>query len=806
MVRIAILATSIGVLCSGTLFAKGPFEDVVAPFLAKHCVECHNEKVQKGDLRLDTLKPMPADAEERATWKAVMDRTRAGEMPPAKQPRPAKADIEAMTAWIEGELVAAEKMRQRKEGRVVLRRLNRIEYENTLRDLLGVPVDVADLLPEDSLSHGFDTVGEALNISPVHLERYLIAARKALDSGMILRPRPEPKTTKHAYFDRRPGTTPAEQKINADALAKLRILDDGTQVTFSQGQFGTAAPVAHSLRITTPGYYRVTLSASAFQSSTPIPVALYHVPKSNFFGTDQRLLGLVDYAPGEAQIRSYRVWMTPGDQLRIFAFGLLAPAFNPKLNGTPEEFKGPGLAVNGIEVEGPRYDTWPPRGQQLLFGDLMLQPKKGSPRGPNQAWEYVATNPRADGERLLGGFLSALFRRPITPEKAAPYVRLFAGELEQGASFEQAIRSAALAAMCAPDFLFLVESPGKLDDYALASRLSYFLARSTPDEQLLQLAAAGKLSDATTLHQQTERLLNLPTAARFHADFTDGWLDLRNIKATDPDRFYYPEFDRLLEYSILQETRLFFGEVVNANRPATAFVDSDFAMLNERLAQHYGIPGVAGVAFRKVPLKPENHRGGVLTHASVLKVSANGSNTSPVIRGVYVLERFLDQTPSPPPPGIPAVEPDIRGAKTIREILAKHRNNETCASCHNSIDPPGFALESFDVIGGWREKFRVLPEKGKRKYALGPAVDASGVWPDGRPFAGFDEFRRQLLADPDRVVRCFTKKLIAFGTGHEVGVADRAEVDAIVAASAARQHRFRDLIHAIVQSELFRRK
>jgi mono/diheme cytochrome c family protein len=806
MIRNTVLAALLAMLFAAFAKADDGFEKIVQPFLKKHCVECHDAKVQKGDFRLDTLKPDITAADSRTMWKAVMDRTRAGEMPPAKKPRPAKIEIDAMTNWVEGQLVTAEKFRQSKEGRVVLRRLNRIEYENTIRDLMGVPVEVADLLPEDALSHGFDTVGEALAISPVHLERYLVAARKALDAAIVMTAKPEPKTTKHKFFDVRTGSTETDKKLNTEALSKLRTLEDGTQVTFSQGTQGMATQVAANLKIVTPGYYKVTLQAAAFQTQSPVAMAFLHVPKGGYFGTDQRMLGLVDYTAGVPQEHMYRVWMNPGDQLRMFVHGLPATAYNPKVHGPTEQFKGPGFAVKEIEVEGPLYDAWPHRGQQLLFGDLIPKRTKGSPKPPKEIFEYVSTDPQTDAERLLIGFTTKLFRHPTTKEKVAPYVKLFESELNQGAKFEQALRTAALAVMCAPDLLFLLETPGKLDDFALASRLSYFLVRTAPDGELLQLAAAGTLSQPAVLRAETERLLNLPGSKRFHVDFTDGWLDLRNIKTTDPDKFYYPEFDKLLEYSVLQETRLFFGEVLNNNHPAMAFVDSKFAMLNERLATHYGISGVAGSGFRKVPLKPEYHRGGVLTHASVLKVSANGSNTSPVVRGVYVLDRFLDQTPLPPPPGIPAVEPDVRGARTIREILAKHRSNETCASCHNAIDPPGFALESFDVIGGWREKFRVKPDKGPKKYALGQAVDASGVWPDGTTFAGFDEFRRQLSTEPDRFVRCLTKKLIAFGTGHEVGVADRAAVAEILAASAKKQHGFRDLIHAVVQSDLFRRK
>jgi hypothetical protein len=387
--------------------------------------------------------------------------------------------------------------------------------------------------------------------------------------------------------------------------------------------------------------------------------------------------------------------------------------------------------------------------------------------------------------------------------------------MKDGATFAEAMRAAAAAALCAPDFLYMIESSGKLDDFALATRLSYFLTRSMPDDTLLQLANQKKLTQPEVLRAQTERLLKSPSAGRFTTDFLDAWLDLRNIDFTVPDKQLYPEFDDLLRESMLRETRYFFAEVLNKNLSTTTFLDSDFAMLNGRLARHYGVPDVEGLEFRKVSLKPEHHRGGLLTHGSVLKVSANGTNTSPVVRGVYVLERFLGVIPPPPPPGIPAVEPDIRGAKTVRELLDKHRSVETCAGCHRMIDPPGFALERFDVVGGWRDHFRSLgtgadPKlmvDGQRvRYKIGPAVDAGGQLQDGRAFGDFDDFKKLLLADPDRFARCLTEKLLAFGTGREAGPADRDAIDKIVKESAARKHGFRDLIHAVVQSDLFRTK
>jgi len=316
--------------------------------------------------------------------------------------------------------------------------------------------------------------------------------------------------------------------------------------------------------------------------------------------------------------------------------------------------------------------------------------------------------------------------------------------------------------------------------------------------------------------------LNHPKAKAFTENFTGQWLGLRDIAANTPDNALYPEFDEYLQWSAERETHLFFAEMLKQDLGVKNVVDSDFALLNGRLARHYGIPGVDGVAFRRVPLKPEYHRGGLITHASVLKVTANGTTTSPVVRGVWVLDRILGRPAPPPPVNVPAIEPDIRGAKTIRDQLAKHRATENCAGCHSRIDPPGFALESYDVIGGWREKYRFVAVEQKDRvnnrtgplakylaawrYGLGLPVDAGDTLPDGRKFADIAEYKQLLLAHPEQVARCVTEKLVTYGTGHPVGLGDHAAVERIVAETKSKDYGLRSLIHALVASELFRNK
>ncbi len=347
----------------------------------------------------------------------------------------------------------------------------------------------------------------------------------------------------------------------------------------------------------------------------------------------------------------------------------------------------------------------------------------------------------------------------------------------------------------------------------MASRLSYFLWSSTPDDELLRLAAEHKLSDPRALHAQTERMLNDARARAFTVNFTGQWLGLRKIDATTPETRFYPGFDDLLQWSMVEETHRFFDEILSHDLGIATFIDSDFSMLNEPLAELYDIRGVEGTGFRKVALPPGCHRGGLLGQGSILKVTANGSNTSPVIRGAWVMRNIIGQPPKPPPPDVPAIEPDTRGATTIREQLAKHRTQATCAACHAHIDPPGFALESFDVIGGWRDNYHAygggLPKgnaqflDGKRKYKPWPNLDATGVMPDGRTFQNFDEFKKLLLDDKDQVARCLTEKLLVYSTGAGLDFADRPAVDAILAHLRDHGHGLRTLVHEVTESPVF---
>ena len=382
--------------------------------------------------------------------------------------------------------------------------------------------------------------------------------------------------------------------------------------------------------------------------------------------------------------------------------------------------------------------------------------------------------------------------------------------LAEKQSFEQAIRAGFAAVMVSPEFLFLREAPGKLDDFALASRLSYFFWCSMPDDELLALAEQKKLSEPDTLRRQVERMLKDDKASAFTENFVGQWLGLRDIDFTEPSHRLYPEYDHMLKVSMIRETELFFAEILKNDLSLTNFVSSDFTMLNGRLAKHYGIPGVEGWEFRKVPLPPGSHRGGVLTMASVLKVTANGTSTSPVTRGAWVLDRLLGTPPPRPPDGVPAVEPDIRGPTIASSCQAPL--GALCAGCHNKIDPPGFALESFDVIGGWRENYRatggqpVTIDGQRMQYSKGKKVDPSDVMPSGEKFQDIDELKQILLKDKEQIARGLTVKLLTYATGAPPAPGNEREIEAIVAFIKTKNYGFRTLIHEIVQSKSFQYK
>jgi hypothetical protein len=526
------------------------------------------------------------------------------------------------------------------------------------------------------------------------------------------------------------------------------------------------------------------------------------------------LVGYFDVPPGKPTVIEFDDFFEARDTLRLLPAGTAAARTIIDAGGA-EKFTGRGLAIQWIETEGPLFETWPPASHRRIFGDL---PQKPAPDGRGRV-EVSSSDPADDARRILRDFACRAYRCDVTDDELRRLAAVVDEKMAAGYSFEQAVRVGLKGIMVSPRFLFLQERPGRLSDFALAARLSYFLWSTMPDDELFDLARRGALtrgigetSAAAVLAAQVERMLADPKAAQLTTNFVGQWLKLREIDATSPDRRLYPEFDDILKRAMVGEAELFFGEVLKHDLSLTNFTASDFTFVNERLARHYGIEGVEGQEMRKVSLPPESRRGGVMTMAGVLKVTANGTSTSPVYRGAFVLDRLLGTPPAQPPDGVAGVEPDIRGSTTIREQLAKHRELVSCNSCHAQIDPPGFALESFDVMGGWRENYRVRGGElavvnGRRQsYGIGPQVTPGDVLDDGRRFTGIDELKRLLLDDPDQLARGLAGKLITYATGRAPDLADEPHVEAIVANVRERDYGLRSLVHEIVQSEVFRSK
>jgi hypothetical protein len=913
LVRLITLAVLLALIVLRPVNAAAPTAPDKA-FISDHCSTCHNATTKRGRLDLTALEFDAKDATNLAVWIKVHDRVKAGEMPPIGRARPDAARQKVFIDGLSQSIVASEQTALAGEGRATLRRLNRHEYENALRDLLGVPwAQIANRLPEDGEAHRFNKSGEALDVSYLTMDRMMDSANYAMRQAMATQlERPAKSTRKlyardeftlrnwwprengtlsdrlsfpvldsHAQPDvrasRAPPTSPETREREAvgkvssifsdaggyswngwrapvAARYKLRIAGytiwvagGGVARWFFEGQGAEKAPVYHTLL-----WHRPNLD-EVYPGRRNEPIAVYASG-----GGQTRPIGAVDFTP-EPAVSEIEVLLRAGEMIRTDGSRL----FRTRVNGTDEQYVNPlatddgmpGYAIQWIDVEGPFYDD--PiggAGYRLLFDQLPLvqsedrrsgvplevAPKesdtapalgrgfRGGRGGPGAfgraavreaLYEVQSASPRQDADRLLQSFLKKAYRRPATDADVQKFLLLFERQFERGDGFTRSMLAAYTAVLSSPGFLFVEEKPGRLDDNALATRLALFLWNSIPDKTLWQVAARGELSNPEELRAQTERMLGDAKSRRFIEAFTDYWLDLRKIDDTSPSTTLYNDYelDDPLKLAAVEETRLFFSELVHADLPARNIVDSDFTYLNERLADHYGITGVVGVKFRKVNLPAGSVRGGLMTQAAVLKVTANGTTTSPVLRGHWITERILGLSTPPPPPTVEAVEPDIRGAVTIRQQLEKHRDDAGCAVCHSKMDPPGFALESFDVMGGFRERYRAVSDKVPAVKGFGMngqafvfhdalPVDSAGALPNGKPFKDVRELKRLLVQDEVQIARNLACQLTIFATGAPVQFTDREEIEKILNEAKSSEYGARSIVHSIVQSELFRNK
>jgi len=803
-----------------------PQSMTIRSFFDRYCVQCHGEEVQKADRRLDNLKPDFKDDEVLAVWQDVLDQLQLGDMPPSKAKQPSDAQKQSVIHQIETFIHRAQATQTNAIAKPLLRRLNRREYRNTVAELLGIEVDLVDptsAFPQDGQYEGFDNIGQRLVTSKHLLQQYLeaaeIAVEKALpDTGWTpLRPKqwnmkpPFDRTTRmHALWVQDEAKhQPGYQSIMQGTKDRFgyRPLDD-----MQEG-------VPHD------GIYQVRVRAAAVDRDHPFPDELIgtdrHEPArlALVSGTSERgplhlrqfgeqTLAVFEMPDDEPQWVEAEIWLDKGFMPRLtYQNGMYFwkhiphtiharyPEILPLKLNYRNYFKimqlvsTPAIRVFDVQVKGPLYQEAPrPSVQKLLGADR-----------DNVEWE-----------RSLRGFVSKAFRRPVSDEQSQIYVDFMnqRRENDRESSF-MAFKSAIKAVLCSSEFLYLAEPEESRDaEYVLANRLSYFLWSSLPDNALMEAAASKSLSDPVVLRQQVARMLADPKAQAFVEGFVDRWLGLNRLGEMPPDskkfkNYYVHE----LQEQMRTETHLFFRHVLEENLPLKTFIDSDFTFVNRPLARLYGIEDseiptaftkdrvglVEDRGFVKIKLK-DKRRGGLLGQASVLTVTANGVDTSPVVRGVWVLENLLGTPPNPPPPGIEPLEPDIRGAKTVRDQLVKHREQPSCNACHQKIDPPGFALENFDAIGAWRTHY-------DEKKAL--QVDASARLSNGKSFDDITDFKKYLLTRQRQFTHCLTHKLMIYALGRPLGIRDRPTIDAITHELHRKRGGLQDLVMAVVLSKEF---
>ena len=790
-------------------------------FLKENCIRCHGSQTQKADRRFDDLPNVIQNLTDLERYQEIVDQLNLEEMPPEDEPQPTAGDRAKAIAQLTDMIGEAQARLKDSGGHSVLRRLNSWEYRHTIGDLLGLNVEAwnpTENFPAEVKVEGFDNVGAELVTSGMLLEHYFDAAEEAIRRATQFGDRPQTES----FAQQSPFYFKNGSKTNLPKLFQIdrfRFIPD-TPYTDMYGRHYRGGhlgfkPLLEQGGVTHSGIYKIRVRAAAvgrfhdygkalsdFRNGDPLVMELAAVDRRGSVestGNVSKMVSLkrIELTNEEPRWFEWDVYMEAGFEPEVrFRNGPLAakrlvrmlttqaadrPEFEPfidmksgteKAHGVLKAYNGPRLRVWEIQLEGPQVDAWPSAGHRALYGNL----------NPDQI------NAGTIAERLQAFAEKAFRRRPVSGE-LEPIQALVDRKLREGVEPLRALQFGFQAILCSPGFVYLNLGEGQLDDIALASRLAYFLWSSAPDQTLLTLAEAGRLR--AELAEQVERMLRDPKSDRFVQHFIRRWLDLDNIKIMPPTEDFVSYYRDDLESAMQGETEAFFHHVLTENLPLREFLAADYSFLNRELALHYGIEGVEGSELRRVSLQ-ETARGGILGHGAFLTASANGVDTSPVVRGIYVLEKLLGYKPPSPPPDVPAIEPDIRGAITIREQLEKHRADASCAECHRKIDPLGFALENFDAIGGWRDQ-----------YARNLPVNATGQLPGGNPFSTVTEFRQQLLQREGEFARCLTEKLLMYALGREIEVGDRPAIDSLLAELETTEGGLRDLIRLIILSEPF---
>jgi len=726
----------------------------IAPLIERHCFECHGNGATEGDLDLDRFDSAQDIRLGRNVWKKVIQKVQVKAMPPADSPQPSAADRAELVRWLDETLNKVDCVREAQPGRVTLRRLNRVEYSNTIRDLLGVDYALAKEFPADDVGYGFDNIGDVLSLPPILLEKYLTAAEEITAVALVTEPS-GPKTVFQREGRQLIGGRPAA-KIGSILVTKSNMYTDW--------------------EVKVAGEYRVEIEAFGHHAGPE------KVRMGLAIGTDPA--GRFEVAATEAapEVYSAEVRVAAGEQRISIAF--LNDYY--KADAPPQE-RDRNLIVLRVAVQGPLdvVQKLPATHERVFF----VKPGDG------------LSEADAAGQ-ILARFASRAFRRPATQDEVQRLTAFFKQSRQAGELFEQSVERAVQAVLISPHFLFRIEddpeagqSERMLNEYELATRLSYFIWSTMPDDELLNLAFRGKLRTQDQLQRQVARMLQDPKAEALVDNFAEQWLNLRKYDQLTPNPELFPDFTPALRDDMRRETTLFFTHLVREDRSVLDLLAADYTFLNERLARHYGIAGVKGEDFRKVSLEG-TPRGGLLTHGSILTLTSNPARTSPVKRGKWILENLLGEPPPPPPPNVPELEDQKEQLSgTLRQQLEQHRKNPNCAVCHQQMDELGFALENFNAVGAWRTFDGSHP------------IDAVATLPSRERFDGPRQLVQVLVNKKrDQFVRCLAENLLTFALGRGLEYYDVCAVDKIVGQLPQHDFRFSALVLEIVQSDPFQKR
>ena len=724
------------------------FENAVSPVLANTCSLCHNRQLASGGFDAAAFLDPASLASKREGWELILQKLRAGEMPPQGIPR-SQAQIDALVQYVQGEFAKMDRNTKLDPGRVTVHRLNRNEYANTIRDLLGVEFRAQKDFPTDDSGEGFDNIGDILTISPVLMEKYLAAAERIASRAVAADPLPKPFSVEYAAKDKR-----------------IRRVDSSS--------------VEASHRIDFDGEYVVRFALPGERPADAKPVMLGVWMDGKLVGSkmvETKPSGLVFFDPYSEE--EMRLALPEGDH--VFRAGFIDDDFVKGLAPRDLYNRKHNKFIDGMVFVGPFKPKAAPASRARI---LICDPNSGP----------------ACVEKIVGALARRAYRRPVSKAEVASLVRFVAIAKVHGQSAEQGIQLALQAMLVSPNFLFRIEHDAnptdptavhRISDVELASRLSYFLWSSMPDDALLDSAEAGRLHAPAALDAQVKRMLADSRASALAGNFAAQWLETRNLDVVKPDPQKFPEWDPELRDAMRTETSLFFDYILRENRPMADFLDSRYTFLNERLARHYGIEGVKGPEFRKVDLTT-GERGGVLGQAGVLTVSSYATRTSVVIRGKYILQEILGTPPAPPPPDVPPLDEAAVGTSlSLRQQMEKHRANAVCASCHSKMDPLGFGLENYDAVGKWRTLDGKFP------------VDSSGTLPNGKTFATPAEMRAALASLLPQFARSLVEKLMIYALGRGIAPYDRRAIDQITGRLADQGYPFQTAIYEIVRSAPF---